>query len=77
MKGLLVLTEPPLPFGGAASRWNFVLATELLRRGTALTILSCSGGAERDTEAARQFGPELNIRFFQPIQRRVLERIGL
>lgn len=76
MDALLVLTEPPLPFGGAASRWNYVLATELRRRGAALTILCCSGGVQRDAEAAELMGRETDIHFFPPQQRRGLRRIS-
>ena len=76
MKALLILTEPPLPFGGAASRWNYVLATELQRRGATLTILCCSGGQDRDAEAAELLGESTTIRFFPAQQRRGIWRLA-
>lgn len=76
LKALLVLTEPPLPFGGAASRWYYVLATELIRRGASVKILCCSGGDDRDQEAAELLGRDAEIHFFSPQQRRGLRRLA-
>lgn len=52
LKILLLLIEPPLPFGNAASRWFHVLTTELLKRGHKLDVLVASN-VPTDIEKAR------------------------
>ena len=53
---LLVLTEPPLPFGGAAARWFYVLLKGLVERGHRVTTFApCSN--LRETAKCRQVFP--------------------
>jgi glycosyltransferase involved in cell wall biosynthesis len=52
-KILMILIEPPLPFGNAASRWFHVLIQGLEKRGYTLDILVASGVAA-DIEKARK-----------------------
>jgi glycosyltransferase involved in cell wall biosynthesis len=54
---LLVLLEPPVPFGNAAARWYYVLLRELTARGHRVTCFAaCSKPAEME-EARRLFPP--------------------
>src|SRR5207302_3554759 len=44
---LLVMIEPPLPFGNAAARWYYVLLKGLVERGHRVTTFAaCSNPAE-------------------------------
>ena len=53
---LLVLLEPPLPFGNAASRWYYVLLKELVARGHDVhTFAACS--KEEDIEKTKKLFP--------------------
>jgi polysaccharide biosynthesis protein PslH len=55
LKIILVMIEPPLPFGNAAARWFYVLLKELVARGHDVTAFaSCSNPADI-TEANRLF----------------------
>lgn len=61
---LLILIEPPLPFGNAGSRWFHVLVRELQRRGHHLDILVASG-VDSDIEKARTvFADWTNLHVF-------------
>src|SRR5438445_8954767 len=43
LRVLLVFTDPPLPFGGAAARWFYVLLKGLVERGHRVTAFTpCS-----------------------------------
>ncbi len=68
---LLVLIEPPLPFGNAAGRWFYVLYKGLVERGCAVTAFATCSKAE-EAEAARQLfpAPEYDLRIFQEAPRR-------
>lgn len=50
---LLILIEPPLPFGNAASRWFHVLYNQLLERDHDVRVLVASG-VERDIEKTKE-----------------------
>ncbi|MEZ6115777.1 MAG: glycosyltransferase [Pirellulaceae bacterium] len=74
MRIILVLTDPPLPFGNAAStRWFYVLVRELVRRGFDLTVLAAAARPD-DIETCRTLFPEsqYDVRYFLPDQRRRL-----
>ena len=62
---LLVLIEPPLPFGNAASRWFHVLYSQLLDRGHDVQVLVASG-VERDIEKSKEMfsDPKFKIKVF-------------
>lgn len=65
LKILLVLIEPPLPFGNAASRWFFVLYNELRRRGHKVTTLVASGVEKDIAQAIKEFPqPEHDFHIF-------------
>jgi glycosyltransferase involved in cell wall biosynthesis len=53
---VLVLTDPPLPFGNAAARWYYVLLRGLVERGHRVTALAACGRAE-DVAKARSLFP--------------------
>jgi polysaccharide biosynthesis protein PslH len=53
LKILLILIEPPLPFGNAASRWFYVLYNELKSRGHRLDVLVASG-VKADIEKSKK-----------------------
>lgn len=53
LKILLVLIEPPLPFGNAASRWFYVLLNELRARGHTVHVLVTSD-VKSDIEKSRK-----------------------
>jgi glycosyltransferase involved in cell wall biosynthesis len=62
---LLVMIEPPLPFGNAAARWYYVLLKGLVQRGHRVTAFAaCSSAAE--AEAARELfpAPEYDLRCY-------------
>jgi len=70
---VLVLIEPPLPFGNAAARWFYVLLRELVRRGHRVTALAaCS--KPRELEEARAIFPAsaYDLRLFPFPERRGL-----
>src|SRR5438105_3560684 len=62
---LLVLTEPPLPFGGAMGRWFYALLRGLVERGHRVTaFVVCSVPAEIE-ETKRLFpGPDYDLRCY-------------
>ena len=66
---LLVLPEPPLPFGGAAARWYHALLKGLGDRDIVTTILACSGGKDRDAEAMDLHGRTHKLSFFESTKR--------
>jgi polysaccharide biosynthesis protein PslH len=56
LRVILVMIEPPLPFGNAAARWYYVLLRELVARGHRVTAFAaCSKPDEID--GARQLFP--------------------
>ena len=56
LKIVLVMVEPPLPFGNAASRWFYVLLRQLVERGHHVTAFAaCS--KEREIEETRDLFP--------------------
>lgn len=72
---LLVLPEPPVPFGGAAARWHHVLLRGLADLGAEVTVLACSASAEVDAQARRLHGETASMRFFAPPERRPLSKL--
>lgn len=53
----LLMVEPPLPFGNAASRWFYVLLKQLVERGHAVTAFAaCSKRPE--IQGTRDLFPE-------------------
>lgn len=67
---ILVMVEPPLPFGNAAARWFYVLLRELVARGHRTTAFAaCSKPEEIDAARSLFPGPEYDLRLF-PFPRR-------
>ncbi len=67
---VLLMIEPPLPFGNAAARWFYVLMKELVARGhTVKAFAVCSKPS--DLELARDLfpSPEYDLRLFELPQR--------
>ncbi len=52
---VLVMTEPPLPFGNAAARWYYVLLKGLVERGHQVTALAAASQQEDVVAAADLF----------------------
>lgn len=68
LKILILLIEPPLPFGNAASRWSHVLVNELQARGHKVDVLVASG-VDSDIEKAKKvFASWPNMHIF-PFER--------
>lgn len=61
---LLILIEPPLPFGNAASRWFYVLYKELLRRNHKVTVLVASGVESDIEKAKKEFSSDKQMHIF-------------
>jgi glycosyltransferase involved in cell wall biosynthesis len=70
MRVLLVMVEPPLPFGHAAARWFYVLLRGLVARGHRVTALAACSKPEEVARAAALFPqPEYDLRCY-PYPRR-------
>lgn len=52
---ILVLLEPPLPFGNAAARWYYVLLRGLVQRGHSVTALAACSQAQEIAQARQLF----------------------
>jgi len=62
---VLLLPDPPLPFGSAATRWYYVLLRGLVARGHRVTALSAAPDAASMAEAAALFpAPDYDLRLF-------------
>lgn len=62
---VLVMMEPPLPFGNAAARWFYVLLKGLVERGHDVTVFAaCS--KEKEIEQARSLfpAPQYDLRMY-------------
>lgn len=70
MKIVLVMTDPPLPFGNAAARWYYVLLRELVARGHEVVTLAASSKATDEAEARQLFpADKYNLRIYPMVQR--------
>src|SRR4051812_11282598 len=68
---ILVLNEPPLPFGGAAARWYYVLLKGLVERGHRVTAFATYAHPV-EADDARQLFPSgtYDLRLYpHPIRR--------
>jgi len=62
---LMVMVEPPLPFGNAAGRWYYVLMRELQARGHRVTAFAACSKAEDVARATRLFpAPDYDLRAY-------------
>ena len=67
LRVILVMIEPPLPFGNAVARWYYVLLRELVDRGHRTTALAvCSKDKEMD---------EARVLFPAPMENRKLRTL--
>jgi polysaccharide biosynthesis protein PslH len=63
---LLVLQDPPLPFGNAAARWYHVLLRGLVERGHRVTAFAVCDDAGQAREAAGLFpAPQFDLRLYR------------
>lgn len=71
---IMVMPEPPLPFGNAAARWYFVLLRGLVQRQAKVTALAGYGG-RIDTRQLQRFFPRdsYDLRLFPHELRRGLK----
>jgi polysaccharide biosynthesis protein PslH len=62
---VLVMIEPPLPFGNAAARWYYVLLRGLVERGHRVTAFATCGNPAELAEARRLFrAPVYDLRVY-------------
>jgi glycosyltransferase involved in cell wall biosynthesis len=62
---VLVMIEPPLPFGNAAARWFYVLLRGLVERGHRVTAFAVCGKPNEIDEARRLFPtPDYDLRLY-------------
>lgn len=64
LKIMVILVEPPLPFGNAASRWFHVLITQLEQRGHAVDVLVASGVPADIEKSKKVFKDKKNFFIF-------------
>ena len=65
LKVVLVMIDPPSPFGNAAARGYYVLLKGLVDRGHRVTAFATSSDPADSLEALRQFpSPEYDLRIF-------------
>ena len=70
MRIILVLIEPPLPFGNAAARWFYVVLRELVERGHDLTAFATGHRQDELDQAAKLFpSPKYDLRLYPFPQR--------
>jgi len=76
---VLVLHEPPVPFGAnAAGRWFYVLLKGLVEAGHRVTAFALWGRAADRDEAVRLFPPgQFDLRLYEPAAPRVWPGNGL
>lgn len=62
---VVVMIEPPLPFGNAAARWFYVLLRGLVERGHHVTAFAACGKPKEMDEARRLFpSPDYDLRLY-------------
>ena len=62
---VLVMIDPPIPFGNAAARWYYVLVRGLVARGHRVTaFVACGKPAEMDEARALFPAPDFDVRLF-------------
>lgn len=61
---ILITLEAPLPFGGAAARWYYVLLRQLISSGHDISVFSAVSNKE-DIAKSIQLFPDANIRAFE------------
>lgn len=65
LRVLLVMIEPPVPFGNAAARWFYVLFRELVARGHRVTAFAACSHPKEMAEAATLFpAPQYDLRLY-------------
>ncbi len=65
LRVVVVMIEPPLPFGNAAARWFYVLLRELVARGHRTTAFAaCSKDKEMDEARILFPAPEYDLRVY-------------
>ena len=70
LRVVVVMVEPPLPFGTAAARWYYVLLRGLVERGHQVTAFAvCSNAADVEKAAAMFPAPQYDLRC-HPIENR-------
>ncbi len=70
LRVVLVIPQPPLPLGGAASRWHYVLLRGLVERGHRVTAFAASSTSQV-SEALDLFpSPRFDLRLFPHATRR-------
>jgi glycosyltransferase involved in cell wall biosynthesis len=70
---VVVLTDPPLPFGLAAARWSSVLVRGLAERGHRVTTFAVCGDPDQAAQVAELFpAPAHDVRLYPPPVRRGL-----
>jgi polysaccharide biosynthesis protein PslH len=71
LRVVIVMIEPPLPFGNAAARWYYVLLRGLVQRGHLVTAFAvCSNPVDVEKAASIFPAPQYDLRCYPPIDRR-------
>ena len=74
LRVILVMIEPPLPFGHAATRWSYVLLKGLAKRGHRVTAFTASSKLRAIEEAKALFPwPDYDLRCYAHPQRNSLQ----
>ncbi len=75
---ILLLPDPPLPFGNAAARWYYVLLRGLVARGHRVTAFVVNADPRRNAEVADLFPrPDYDLRIYTPRPRGgVMAKVG-
>ncbi|MGB8681323.1 MAG: glycosyltransferase [Candidatus Binatus sp.] len=70
LRVVLVMIEPPLPFGNAAARWYYVLLRGLVERGHRVTAFAaCSNASDVERAASIFPAPQYDLRCY-PVENR-------
>ena len=74
---ILVMTEPPLPFGHATARWSYVLLKGLVQRGHRVAAFAASSDRQAIGEVEALFpSPEYDLRcHVHPIRNRLQSKL--
>ena len=70
LRVIIVMIEPPLPFGSAAARWYYVLMRGLVERGHRVTAFAvCSNASDIELAASMFPAPQYDLRCY-PMENR-------
>lgn len=74
-KVILILLEAPIPFGGAAARWYYILLNQLIARGYDVTAFAAVSKVEDIAKCEELFSPTILKTFLFPKRSGVRSKI--